>query len=198
MKYHEGLLSHCSLPHSESIQPSAWVARFASLMPPGEVLDLACGNGRHARLLSRLGHAVVAVDRDPAALEMAAGPSIITQQIDLEAEGGVWPYKVGRFTGIVVTNYLHRPLFPHIFHSLAAGGVLIYETFAQGNEEFGKPSNSAFLLQPGELLAVCEMMAGMRILAFEDGYVSTPKPAMVQRVCAVKIGAGLKPSQLRL
>ena len=166
-------------------QPSGWVARFAPLLPPGEALDLACGHGRHARLLAALGHTVLAVDRDPAALAACAGPGVRALQLDLEEEGCCWPFAPGRFVGIVVTNYLHRPLFPLLIDCLAEGGVLIYETFAAGNGQFGKPSNPAFLLEPGELL---RRTAGLRVLAFEDGYVDSPQPAMVQRICALKVG----------
>ncbi len=149
------------------------------------MLDLACGGGRHARLLAGLGHLVIGVDRDPSALDATAGPGIVTHQVDLEAEDAVWPFDAGRFAGIIVTNYLHRPLFPHILRSLAPEGVLLYETFAVGNEQFGKPSNPDFLLRPGELLDFAAK-SDMRVIAFEDGYVETPKPAMVQRICAVK------------
>lgn len=162
--------------------PSRWVRRFAPLVPPGEVLDLACGSGRHARLFAALGHPVLAVDRDPAALAASAGQGITVMQHDLEADGAVWPFAAGRFAGIVVTNYLHRPLMAQLMASLAPGGVLVYETFAIGNEAFGKPSNPAFLLRPGELLDVAAA-AGLRVIAFEDGRVELPKPAMVQRIC---------------
>ena len=164
------------------------MARFAPLLPPGEVLDLACGGGRHARLLAGLGHAVLAVDRDTAALKLAAGQGIATLQVDLEAEGAVWPFEENRFAGIVVTNYLHRPLFPYLLRSLAEGGILIYETFAEGNEQFGKPSNPDFLLRHGELLSLGEIDCGsaLHILAYEDGYIRTPRPAMVQRLCLLK------------
>lgn len=186
--------------HAPADSPSPWVSRFAALIPAGEVLDLACGGGRHARLLAALGHPVVAVDRDPVALRSTAGPSIETHQVDLEAEGAKWPFADGRFAGVVVTNYLHRPLFPHILRSLSSGGVLIYETFAQGNEHFGKPSNPLFLLRTGELL---ELAAGassraLRVLAFEDGYVEAPKPAMVQRICAIRADLPLETQRLRL
>lgn len=181
-------------------QPSAWVARFAPLIPIGEVLDLACGNGRHARLLANLGLEVRAIDRDDAALAATAGPSIVTQKIDLEAEGFIWPFEPRRFSGIVVTNYLHRPLFPHILEGLQPGGVLIYETFAQGNGHFGKPSNPAFLLKPGELLhaVVVAKNLSLRIVAYEDGYVELPKPAMVQRICVVNTSPDLPAKNLRL
>ncbi len=165
--------------------PSAWVERFAPLVPNGEVLDLACGSGRHSRHLAALGHAVVAVDRDAGALAATAGDGIVTSQIDLEEEGACWPFGPVRFAGIIVTNYLHRPLLADMLGSLAPNGLLIYETFADGNAAFGKPSNPAFLLQPGELLELARMY-GLRVIAFEDGVVNTPKPAMVQRICAVK------------
>lgn len=164
---------------------SAWVRRYAPLIPGGEVLDLACGSGRHARHLAALEHAVIAVDRDPAALAAAAGPGIVTSEVDLEAEDAVWPFGPGRFAGIVVTNYLHRPLLAAMVGSLAPHGVLIYETFADGNAQFGKPSNPAFLLQAGELLELARDHE-LRVVAFEDGVVEAPKPAMVQRLCAVK------------
>lgn len=150
----------------------------------GEVLDLACGSGRHAKWLAGRGHSVLAVDKDMAALALAAGPGITTMQFDLESEKDfAWPFEMQRFAAIVVTNYLYRPLFPHLLASLAEGGVLIYETFATGNGQFGKPSNPHFLLQPGELLQQC---AGLKVVAFEDGYVDKPKPALIQRICAAK------------
>jgi SAM-dependent methyltransferase len=164
---------------------SPWIDRFAALVPGGEVLDLACGSGRHARHLAALGHAVLAVDADAEALAAAAGPGICTSQIDLEEEGAAWPFGTGRFAGIVVTNYLYRPLLDDMVASLAANGVLLYETFADGNAAFGKPSRPAFLLQPGELLQLANKH-GLRVIAYEDGVVNLPKPAMVQRICAVK------------
>ncbi|MGV7209151.1 class I SAM-dependent methyltransferase [Oxalobacteraceae bacterium A2-2] len=164
---------------------SPWVRRWAPLVPGGEVLDLACGSGRHSRHLAALGHAVVAVDRDPQALAAAAGPGITISEIDLEAPGAAWPFGPARFAGIVVTNYLHRPLTAGMVESLAPGGMLIYETFADGNAQFGKPSNPAFLLQPGELLEWARQH-GLRVVAFEEGVQAAPKAAMVQRICAVK------------
>ena len=162
---------------------SPWVVRFAPLVPAGEVLDLACGSGRHARHFAALGHPVIALDRDPAALAEAAGPGIATLQADLEDGVTPWPFAAGRFAGIVVTNYLHRPLLAQLAASLAPGGVLIYETFSEGNEVFGKPSNPHFLLRQGELLAIAAD-AGLAVVAYEDGMVDHPKPAMVQRLCA--------------
>jgi SAM-dependent methyltransferase len=162
---------------------SPWVRRFAALAPAGQVLDLACGAGRHARLFAALGHPVLALDRDPQLLAAAAGPGIETMLHDLEAPGAPWPFAAGRFAAVVVTNYLHRPLLAQLAASLAPDGVLIYETFAVGNEAFGKPSNPDFLLRPGELLGLAHD-AGLRVIAYEDGFVSQPKAAMVQRLCA--------------
>ncbi|HEY8605514.1 MAG TPA: class I SAM-dependent methyltransferase [Noviherbaspirillum sp.] len=171
-------------------QPSAWVRRFAGLVPAGEVLDLACGGGRHARLFAAAGHPVLAVDRDPVALARAAGPGITTIQADLEEAGATWPFAIGRFAGIVVTNYLHRPLFPQLFRSLAPAGILIYETFAAGNEQFGKPSRPDFLLRRGELLDAAAS-AGLTVIAYEDGCVDHPRPAVVQRICAASPGSAV-------
>lgn len=166
-------------PHSD-LAPSPWVLRWApSIRPGGEVLDLACGSGRHARALARLGFEVSAVDRDTKAFADPP-PGVALLEADLEA--GPWPYPGAAFDGIVVTNYLHRPLLPVLVDSLVPGGVLVYETFARGNERFGKPSNPAFLLEPGELL---EAVRGrLRVLAYEDLVVDAPRPAAVQRLCA--------------
>jgi SAM-dependent methyltransferase len=157
--------------------------RWAERLPSGgRVLDVASGNGRHARFLAGRGHPVEAVDRDPAALSSLAGVSgVSTRCADLE--GGPWPYDGESFAGVVVTNYLHRPLFPHLLAALAPGGVLIYETFAAGNERYGRPSNPAFLLKEGELLEV--VRGRLRVIAYEDLHVADPKPAMLQRICAV-------------
>jgi len=190
--------------HLPTAPASPWVERFAPLIPPGEILDLACGGGRHARLLAGEGHPVLAVDRDPEALSFAAGAFITTLQIDLEAhapdEPPHWPFEENRFAGILVTNYLHRPLLPCLFASLAPSGLLIYETFALGNERFGKPSNPAFLLQPGELLQFAMRFSdrGARVVAYEDGYVAAPKAAMIQRLCLIKGNAASGPHGLRL
>lgn len=175
--------------HEAQGQPSAWVRRFAGLVPVGEVLDLACGAGRHSRLMAALGHAVLAVDRNAASLALAQGEGIQTLALDLETgdSARAWPFADGRFSGIVVTNYLHRPLWPRLVDSLAPGGVLIYETFAIGNAQFGKPSNPDFLLARGELLTVARDH-GLHVIAFEDGCVTSPKPAMLQRICMAKPG----------
>ncbi|MEX0961197.1 MAG: SAM-dependent methyltransferase [Burkholderiales bacterium] len=180
------------MQHANHLQePSDWVRRWAHLVPRGaDVLDLASGSGRHARFFSQLGHPVLAVDRDAAALGGLAGVAgVVTRQADLE--GAPWPFAERRFGAVVVTNYLFRPLFAHLTAAVAADGVLIYETFAAGNERFGKPSNPDFLLQPGELL---ERVRGrLRVIAFEDVYVERPKPAMLQRLCACDPQRALAP-----
>lgn len=162
---------------------SAWVARFAALAKGGEALDLACGSGRHTRYLAARGMRVLALDRNAELLAPLAAPNVQTLQHDLEEEGAVWPFAPGRFSLVVVTNYLHRPLFPQLARSLAPDGILVYETFAQGNQDYGKPSNPAFLLAPGELLGLAGE-GGLQVLAYEDGHVDAPHPAQVQRLCA--------------
>jgi SAM-dependent methyltransferase len=160
---------------------SPWVARFLPLVRPGgRVLDLAVGGGRHARLLRAQGFAVLAVDRDIGALIPLAGPGVEIRAVDLES-GAPWPLG-GDYDGIVVTNYLHRPLLPSLAPALAAGGVVIYETFMRGNERFGRPRNPDFLLRPGELLVA---FATLTVTAFEQGEVALPRPAVIQRIAAV-------------
>lgn len=164
---------------------SKWVRRFLPLIKSGgNVLDLACGGGRHSLLLAGHGYRVMAVDRDAGALlRIEAGfPGIATRVADLEGEP--WPFQGRRFDGIVVTNYLFRPLFAPLLDSLDENGVLIYETFMVGNERCGKPSNPDFLLHPDELLDV--VRGKLAVVAFEQGEVSMPRPAVVQRLCAVR------------
>lgn len=164
---------------------SDWVVRWAHLIAPGaRVLDLACGEGRHARLLAGRGHPVLACDRDARALATLAGvPGIETVRADLE-DGSPWPFAGSRFGAVVVTNYLHRPRFADLSDALAPGGVLIYETFASGNELYGKPSNPAFLLERDELMAA--FGRALVVTGFEQGMTAHPKPAIVQRLCAVR------------
>ena len=171
-----------SNPH-QALVPSPWVARFAPLIREGgSVLDLACGYGRHARFLAGRGHAVLAVDRDAAALATLAGVTgITTRAADLEQEA--WPLAGQRFDAVIVTHYLHRPLHAALLAALQPDGVLLYETFAAGNAAFGRPSRPEFLLRPDELL---EWLGGpLRVLAFEQGQVASPFPAVLQRICAI-------------
>jgi SAM-dependent methyltransferase len=164
--------------------PSEWVVRWASLVTRGPVLDVAAGAGRHARYFVKKNLAVIAVDREPQSI---AGAQFV--QSDLES-GNHWPFAGQRFGAVVVTNYLHRPLFGHLHDALDEGGVLIYETFMAGNEKFGRPSNPAFLLRPGELL---EAFGALQVVAFEQGIVEKPKPAAIQRICAVRgVGGGVR------
>lgn len=172
------------LNHSSLAAPSPWVTRFAPLIAAGgEVLDYACGGGRHARWLAVRGFRVEAADKDGVVLELLAGlPDIQPRVADLEA--GPWPYAGRRFDAVVVANYLFRPRFADLLRLLGPGGVLIYETFMVGNERFGKPSNPDFLLRPGELLDL--VRPGFNVVAFEQGEVALPRPAAIQRICAVK------------
>lgn len=161
---------------------SAWVRRFAPVIRPGgTVLDVACGSGRHLRWLVDQGLVVTGVDRDAAAVAPLAALAEI-HVADIEA--GPWPLPGRRFDAVVVTNYLWRPLWPKLLESLADEGLLIAETFASGQETVGRPSRREFLLEPGELLGRC---AGLRVLAFEDGFDPSPAPGrFVQRIAAVR------------
>jgi len=169
-------------------EASDWIRRFATRIPAGGVvLDLACGGGRHTRYAASLGHRVLAVDRDAEAIAGLAGlHNVETRVADLECEA--WPFPGQRFCGIIVTNYLHRALLPVLVESVTPGGALIYETFAVGNERFGRPSNPAFLLRPGELLDAVQ--GRMRVIAYEDVEIASPKPAMIQRICAERLAGG--------
>lgn len=170
--------------HDAIAEASPWVQRFSRLIPQqGAVLDLACGSGRHSRYLANAGFSVTAVDRDLSLFVLGNQIQITTQELDLELE--TWPLEGRVFDAIVVTNYLYRPHLDQLPQMLAAGGVFIYETFAQGNEAFGKPSNPNFLLKTGELLALAQRH-GLKVVAYEDIYHDKPKPAMMQRICAVK------------
>lgn len=147
------------------------------------MLDVACGQGRHLRYLRSRGYSVVGVDRDVETLSAADGVDVRIADI----EAGPWPYSPAEFDAVVVTNYLHRPIFPHLVAALREGGVLIYETFALGNERYGRPANPEFLLRPGELLESVEPLA---VIAFEQGLVSSPKQALIQRICAIRVESG--------
>lgn len=165
--------------------PSPWILRFAPLVAAGcgAVLDLACGSGRHGRVFLAGGHNTLFLDRDLSGvidLQGEAGAELLQADI----ENARWPLDGRRFAAIVVTNYLWRPLFPRIIAALQPGGLLLYETFMRGNERFGKPASPDFLLTENELFDRCR--DAFDILAFEQGEDSAPKPAMRQRICAIK------------
>ncbi len=162
---------------------SSWIAAWAGLVPPGvPVLDVAAGNGRHTRFFAERGHPVTAIDRDVSGIIAADNIEVIPA--DLE-DGSPWPLAGRTFGAVVVTNYLHRPLFPHLFAALQPGGILLYETFMIGNERFGKPSRPEFLLNDGELLEL--VRDRFSVTAYEARMISEPKMAMVQRI-AVRRG----------
>jgi SAM-dependent methyltransferase len=166
-------------------QPSPWLQRWAHLLPAGgRVLDVACGGGRHLRWLAGRGFRLTGIDRDAAALarlaDLAATGTV--ELITADVENGPWPCPGRLFDAVLVSNYLWRPLWPQLLAALAPGGVLVYETFAVGNQTVGKPSRPDFLLQPGELLTRC---AVLRIVAYEDGFLKAPD-RFVQRVVAVR------------
>ena len=171
--------------------PSAWVQRWSHLVPAGgSVLDVACGHGRHLRWFAQRGHPVTGVDRSPEAIG-AVQP--LGRAVLADIENGPWPFPNERFDAVVVTNYLWRALLPVIVASVAEGGVLIYETFAAGNESVGKPSRPDFLLQPGELLRASE---GLQVVAYEDGFCDRPE-RFVQRMAAVRKRPQTPPSPPR-
>jgi SAM-dependent methyltransferase len=180
-------MSHSAF-HAAGAMPEPWVLRATPLVPPGgHVIDVACGTGRHGRWFLANDHPVTFVDRDTSAVEDLAGrASARVVAADLEAPG-FDPATVlppGGFAAVIVVNYLWRPLLPAIIAAVGPGGLLVYQTFAAGNERFGKPSNPDFLLQPGELL---EAVRGtLQVLAYEHGEGLLPRPAVIQRILARK------------
>lgn len=181
------------MPAIHSLEPpSEWVRRWAHLLPPGaSVLDVACGSGRHLRWLHGRGHPVTGVDRDPDALAPLRG---LGEILCADIEAGPWPLAGRTFGAVVVTRYLWRPLLPTLVASVAPGGVLLYETFAAGNETVGRPARPDFLLRPGELLQAC---AGLCTVAYEDGFLDAPE-RFVQRIAAVRLQEGAAPARHRL
>jgi SAM-dependent methyltransferase len=181
--------------HAGDAPVSPWVRRFLPLFRSrGTVLDLAAGRGRHSALLAAAGFQVEAVDRDPdslAALRDIAGVKVTAADL----EGAAWPFSGRLFDGIVVTNYLWRPLLDVLAASLSQGGMLVYETFRIGNEKFGRPSNPDFLLRQGELLEFARA-AGLEVVAFESGHVELPRPAVVECICARRPAADDAPAAL--
>jgi SAM-dependent methyltransferase len=169
----------------EAHDASPWVVRFASLIPrTGPVLDVASGTGRHARWLLDRGHDVVAIDRDVSGLDdIREYDQLEVVEVDLE-NGEPFPLGERRFAGVIVTNYLYRPILDQLVSEVASSGVLICETFAVGNDRFGRPRQPQFLLRPGELLDV--VRGELRVVAFEDLVVDYPRPASVQRIAAVR------------
>lgn len=172
---------------AQAAQPSDWLLRWAHLLAPGaQVLDVACGSGRHLRWLHAQGFCTTGVDRDAIAIaSLSALADSGAHLVQADIENGPWPFAGQVFDAVLVTNYLWRARLPDIVGAVAPGGVLIYETFAQGHESIGRPARADFLLAPGELLQVCAG-AGLRVVAFEDGFMSTPTPRFVQRVVAAR------------
>lgn len=172
--------------------PSDWVQRWAHLIrPAGRVLDVACGAGRHMHWLASRGHPVIGVDRNAQALALAAPAG---QTVLADIENAPWPLAGQTFDAVVVTHYLWRPLWPQLLQSVAEGGVLIYETFAAGNETVGKPSRPDFLLQAGELLRVT---ADLHTVAYEEGFEAAPD-RFVQRIVAVRPAPCAEPARWHL
>ncbi len=161
---------------------SPWIVTWAGLLPAdATVLDIAAGKGRHSRYFAARGHRVTAIDSDVSELAAADGIEVIAA--DLE-DGSPWPLGDRRFGAVIVTNYLHRPLFPVLFEALQPGGILLYETFMVGNERFGKPSRPEFLLKDGELLDLAR--GRFSVTAYEARMISEPRMAIVQRIAARK------------
>jgi SAM-dependent methyltransferase len=166
--------------------PSDWVCRFAGQVPAGPVLNLACGGGRHGRLFHARSHPVTLLDRDLSGVaDLAGQDGVETHEADLE-DGRPFPLAGRTFAGVVVTNYLYRPLLPALVAAVAPGGTLLYETFAQGQARLGRPTNPDFLLDPGELLDA--VRGPLTVVAYEDRTLHRPDPARVQRICAVRPG----------
>jgi SAM-dependent methyltransferase len=163
--------------------PSPWIVQWAGLIAAdATVLDVAAGSGRHTRFFADRGNKVTAIDRDISAL--TAQPNVEIEQAHLE-DGSPWPLPGRTFGAVVVTNYLHRPLFPALLDALMPGGVLLYETFMEGNERFGRPSRPEFLLKDGELLELARDR--LSVTAYEARMISEPKMAMIQRIAARKL-----------
>lgn len=167
--------------------PSEWVKRWSHLVKAqGQVLDVACGHGRHAYWFHGLNHTLTLIDKSQAAVDSIAIATQVCNKLVADIENGPWPLTGRQFDAVVVTNYLWRPLMPTLLASLAPGGVLLYETFTAGNETVGKPSRPDFLLRSGELLQVCK---DLRVVAFEDAFVQSThstSPRFVQRIVAVR------------
>jgi SAM-dependent methyltransferase len=173
------------MKHQSQEVPAQWVEKYVSLIPEiGQVLDLACGGGRHSRYLLAKGYSVLALDKDISGLaDLGGAPNLEILEFDLE-NGKAFPLRDRKFSGIIVVNYLFRPILGDLIDVLAEGGVLIYQTFMLGSEAYGRPRNPDFLLKENELREV--FGASLDVVAFEQGYVERPAPAVVQKICAVK------------
>ena len=175
----------CHARDMRGSESSPWVARFAGLVPEGgRVLDVACGGGRHTRFFLERGHPVTVVDRDTSGVkDLEDNPGIEILEHDLESDAP-WPFAGRTFEGVVVTNYLWRPILPDVVAAVAPGGALVYETFARGQEEYGHPHTPDFLLKPGELLDA--VRGALRVVAYEDLIEGEPDPRVIQRIAAVR------------
>ena len=172
-------------PSHQTMPPLDWIVQHAGqIAAPGNVLDVACGRGRHTRYLLSLGYRVTALDRDTGAVSDLAGrPNLRIMENDLE-DGSPWPVAGEVFQGIVVSNYLYRPLYDALVDALATGGILIYQTFSDGNAAYGKPRNPNFLLRENELLDV--FGPRLTVLDFNQGHTDHPSPAVIQQICCRK------------
>jgi SAM-dependent methyltransferase len=171
------------MEHHDAASPSTWVTTHAHrIAPGGTVLDLACGSGRHTRYLLEQGFRVMALDINMTGLEDLAGTTGLAM-MEADLENGPWPLGNADFDGVVVTNYLWRLLFPRLRDAVTPGGVLIYETFAEGNEAYGKPSNPDFLLREGEL---ADWFSDWDVVAYDHLTVDSPRPAVIQHICAIR------------
>jgi SAM-dependent methyltransferase len=168
------------------VNPSAWVERFATLVPTaGLVCDVACGGGRHTRWFAARGHPVLAIDRDlDGVADLTGDPRVELLRADLEG-GSPFPVPARTCGAVVVTNYLWRPILDAVADAVAPGGALLYETFAVGHERLGRPTNPDFLLRRNELLTLA-LAHDLLVVAFEDREVEAPRPAVVQRIAAVR------------
>jgi len=176
------------------LEPSRWVIRFTHLVRAGgSVLDVAAGQGRHCQWFLDGEYSVVAIDRDLSPLGWLEHPALEKHEADLE-DGEGWPLGDRAFDAVVVTNYLWRNIFDDIVNAVRHDGVLIYETYAEGNERYGRPRRPEFLLQPGELLA--RVAPRLEVVAYEHGFSEHPSARVVQRICA--IGRGRRLSQCPL
>jgi SAM-dependent methyltransferase len=183
----QGMVGRQSVGLHGAEPPSEWVKRWSHLVKPqGRVLDVACGHGRHATYFYEQNNPVALVDIDQAAIESIALEGNACEKVVADIENGPWPFAGMQFDAVLVTNYLWRPLMPTLLASLAPGDVMIYETFAQGNETVGKPSRPDFLLRTAELLNLCR---SLRVVAFEDGFLpaaSGMSARFVQRIVALR------------